>query len=77
MPYCVRVFICFILYMNLFYLLKYSCAMLSPDGMKLYMSDNRVVLTEGFVLPKYFAQVAKWRKWKAVPLNLTVKKDLE
>ena len=42
--------------------------------------DNGVVLTEGFdgvVLAKYFAQVAKWRKWKVVPLNLTVKKDLE
>ena len=66
--------------MNLFYLHKYSRAILSPDGMKLYMSDNGVVLTEGFdgvVLPKYFAQVAKWRKGKAVPLDLTVKKDLE
>ena len=66
--------------MNLFYLPKYLRAILSPDGMKLYMSDNGVVLTEGFdgvVLPKYFALVAKWRKGKVVPLNLTVKKDLE
>ena len=64
--------------MKCFYLHKYLRAILSPDGMKLYMSDNGVVLTEGFdgvVLPKYFAHVAKWRKGKAVPLDLTVKKD--
>jgi hypothetical protein len=46
--------------------------------MKLYMSDNGVVLTEGFngvVMPKYFAQVAKWRKGKAVPLDVPLIKE--
>ena len=41
------------------------------------MSDNGVVLTEGFdgvILPKYFAQVLRWRKGKAVPLDATLKK---
>ncbi|EEF50369.1 conserved hypothetical protein [Ricinus communis] len=33
------------------------------DGMKLYISDNRVILTEGFdgvVLVKYFERIDSW-----------------
>lgn len=46
------------------------------DGMKLYMSDNSVILTEGFngvVPPKYFAQVAKWSKGIITPLPFDAK----
>ncbi|XP_031269701.1 tRNA 2'-phosphotransferase 1 isoform X2 [Pistacia vera] len=41
------------------------------DGMKLYMSDNRVILTEGFdgVVPvKYFEKVESWPDRRPIPL---------
>ncbi|KAJ0054247.1 hypothetical protein Pint_00231 [Pistacia integerrima] len=41
------------------------------DGMKLYMSDNRVILTEGFdgVVPvKYFEKVESWPDRGPIPL---------
>ncbi|CAI9764799.1 unnamed protein product [Fraxinus pennsylvanica] len=40
------------------------------DGMKLYMSDNRVILTEGFdgVVPvKYFEKIESWPKRELIP----------
>eukprot|EP00250_Pteridium_aquilinum_P014401 c21965_g1_i1 orf=107-1342(+) len=48
------------------------------DGMKLYMSDNGVILTEGFdgvVPPEYFAKIAKWNNGKITPLPLDVKRE--
>lgn len=41
------------------------------DGMKFYMSDNKVILTEGFngVVPaKYFDRIESWPSRKPVPL---------
>ncbi|KAH7387387.1 hypothetical protein KP509_16G020300 [Ceratopteris richardii] len=43
------------------------------DGMKLFLSDNGVILTEGFdgvVPPEYFAKIATWRKGKLTPLDI-------
>ncbi|KAL2514971.1 RNA 2'-phosphotransferase [Forsythia ovata] len=40
------------------------------DGMKLYMSDNKVILTEGFngVVPaKYFQKIELWPKRESIP----------
>lgn len=42
------------------------------DGMKLYISDNRVILTEGFdgVVPvKYFMKVESWPDKKLIPIH--------
>lgn len=39
------------------------------DGMKLYVSDNKVILTEGFdgVVPvKYFAKIETWPRRESV-----------
>lgn len=69
---------CSVLIGNMFYLHEQLTCRILPDGMKLYMSDNGVILTEGFngvVLLKYFAQVAKWRKGKAVPLDVPLIKE--
>uniref|UniRef100_A0A1S3Y999 tRNA 2'-phosphotransferase 1 n=1 Tax=Nicotiana tabacum TaxID=4097 RepID=A0A1S3Y999_TOBAC len=41
------------------------------DGMKLYISDNRVILTEGFdgtVPVRYFEKVESWPDRKPLPL---------
>lgn len=48
------------------------------DGMKLYISDNGVILTEGFngiVPPEYFAKIARWKNGKITPLPLNVKSE--
>ncbi|KAI5066919.1 hypothetical protein GOP47_0017447 [Adiantum capillus-veneris] len=48
------------------------------DGMKLYLSDNGVILTEGFdgvVPPEYFAKIARWKNGKITPLPLNVKSE--
>ncbi|EPS72620.1 hypothetical protein M569_02136, partial [Genlisea aurea] len=40
------------------------------DGMKLYVSDNRVILTEGFdgIVPvKYFLKIESWPKRQPIP----------
>ncbi|XP_078162196.1 uncharacterized protein LOC144557492 isoform X2 [Carex rostrata] len=42
------------------------------DGMKLYISDNKVILTEGFdgVVPvKYFAKIETWPRRESVPFQ--------
>ncbi|CAM8997728.1 unnamed protein product [Rhodiola kirilowii] len=42
------------------------------DGMKLYISDNKVILTEGFegVVPvKYFEKIESWPDRRLIPLN--------
>ncbi|KAJ3691148.1 hypothetical protein LUZ61_020312 [Rhynchospora tenuis] len=42
------------------------------DGMKLYISDNKVILTEGFdgVVPvKYFAKIETWPRRELVPFQ--------
>lgn len=41
------------------------------EGMKLYVSDNRVILTEGFdgVVPvKYFERIESWPDRQPIPL---------
>lgn len=43
---------------------------LLSDGMKLYVSDNQVILTEGFdgVVPvKYFERILSWPDRQAIP----------
>lgn len=48
------------------------------DGMKLYLSDNKVLLTEGFngaVPPKYFKKVETWPEGKPITLPEHVKFD--
>lgn len=40
------------------------------DGMKLYISDNKVILTEGFdgVVPvKYFEKIESWPDRQTIP----------
>ena len=40
------------------------------DGMKLYISDNKVILTEGFdgVVPvKYFEKIESWPDQQTIP----------
>ncbi|KAL9245285.1 hypothetical protein vseg_018954 [Gypsophila vaccaria] len=43
------------------------------DGMKLYISENKVILTEGFdgvVPPKYFQKIQLWPSRKPVPFQI-------
>ncbi|KAG4933900.1 hypothetical protein JHK87_047902 [Glycine soja] len=40
------------------------------EGMKLYISDNKVILTEGFdgvVPPKYFEKIKSWLSRQSIP----------
>ncbi|KAJ6404679.1 hypothetical protein OIU84_012779 [Salix udensis] len=44
------------------------------EGMKLYISDNRVILTEGFdgVIPvKYFERIESWPDRRSIPFQTT------
>ncbi|MCO5573374.1 hypothetical protein L7F22_027143 [Adiantum nelumboides] len=48
------------------------------DGMKLYLSDNGVILTEGFngIVPfNYFAKIARWKNGKITPLSVNVNSE--
>jgi len=40
------------------------------EGMKLYISDNKVILTEGFdgvVPPKFFEKIESWPSRQPIP----------
>lgn len=44
--------------------------MLTTDGIKFYISDNKVILTEGLdgiVLVKYFKKIESWPDRKLMP----------
>lgn len=48
------------------------CLVTLADGMKLYKSENGVILTEGFdgVVPvKYFQKIESWPKRNPVPFS--------
>ena len=61
------IFICIIpMISNACFLLKHCIS----DGMKLYMSDNKVILTEGFdgvVAVKYFQKIESWPNRQPIP----------
>ena len=47
---------------------------LISEGMKLYISDNRVILTEGFdgtVPVKYFERIESWPDRRPIPFQTT------
>ncbi|GLJ13193.1 hypothetical protein SUGI_0207200 [Cryptomeria japonica] len=57
---------------NVEILIFLNVEMALKDGMKLYLSANKVILTEGFdgvVPPKYFAKVETWPKREPIPLS--------
>lgn len=54
----------------LIYILFFT--ILITEGMKLYISENKVILTEGFdgVVPvKYFEKIESWPDRKSIPFE--------
>uniref|UniRef100_A0A453QKC7 Uncharacterized protein n=2 Tax=Aegilops tauschii TaxID=37682 RepID=A0A453QKC7_AEGTS len=52
--------------------LSWTNGLPSSDGMKLYISDNKVILTEGFdgVVPiKYFEKIETWPGRAPIPFQ--------
>lgn len=55
--------------MNLIPCYAFSRFFFTSEGMKLYISDNKVILTEGFdgVVPvKYFKRIESWPDRKSI-----------